>query len=383
MLGITRHSARALIVQHKLAGAQVPAIGAVNAASLYDTACTALAKAVRVDEVKAVHDVTAAIEAYARRAKNHQLIADALALREYAERKLGEKLIEAKQAGQIAEGRPKNCSAAEQFSRVTLDEAGIDRKLSSRAQKKAGIAAAAFDAMVERMRATVVAGKRFDVLAAASTQDKAARRAAREHELAQRIGAGNLELPQARYGVILADPEWRFEVYSRDSGLERCPDQHYPTSTTQDIAARPVGDIAADDCVLFLWATQAMLPDALAVMAAWGFAYKSQFVWRKIYPGNQVGMGHWSRSVHELLLVGTRGKVPAPAPGTQWISVIDAPIGAHSQKPDWQYELIEHYFPNLPKIELNARRARPGWAAWGLDAPVHDPVTGEVLEATE
>ena len=66
--------------------------------------------------------------------------------------------------------------------------------------------------------------------------------------------------------------------------------------------------------MLFLWATQAMMLQAAHVMAAWGFAYKSQFVWRKLYPGNQTGMGHWNRSVHELLLIGTRGRVPAPAP---------------------------------------------------------------------
>ena len=77
-----------------------------------------------------------------------------------------------------------------------------------------------------------------------------------------------------------------------------------------------------------------------------------------------------------LLLIGTRGKIPAPAPGTQWPSVIEAPVEAHSAKPEVFYELIEHYYPNLPKIELNARAVRHGWEAWGLEAP------GEAAEAT-
>jgi N6-adenosine-specific RNA methylase IME4 len=183
------------------------------------------------------------------------------------------------------------------------------------------------------------------------------------------LGAKQLALPNKAYGVILADPEWQYEAYSRVTGLDRAPENYYPTSPTAVIATRPVQNIAAKDCVLFLWATQAMLPDALHVMKAWGFTYKSQFIWRKLYPGKQTGIGHWNRSLHELLLIGTQGDIPAPAPGTQWASVVEAEVRGHSVKPDWQYELIEAYFPNLPKIELNARRARPGWSRWGAEAP--------------
>ncbi|TAK50258.1 MAG: hypothetical protein EPO23_03365 [Xanthobacteraceae bacterium] len=191
---------------------------------------------------------------------------------------------------------------------------------------------------------------------------KKERRDSREKVLA----AVQLAMPDRRYGVILADPEWRFEVYSRDTGMDRAADNHYPTSPTEEIMRRPVGTIAADDCALFLWATAPMIREALAVMAAWGFDYKSMTVWRK----DRLGTGYWFRNMHELLLVGTRGNIPAPAMGAQFSSVFDAPVGRHSEKPDWQYELIESYFPHLPKIELNARRARPGWDAWGLEAPM-------------
>lgn len=185
----------------------------------------------------------------------------------------------------------------------------------------------------------------------------------------ERVLAGmQMALPSKKYGVIFADPEWQFEVYSRETGMDRAADNHYPTSTTDAICARPVQDIAAEDCSLWLCATVPMLPDALRVMAAWGFVYKSHVIWRK----DRIGNGYWFRNQHELLLLGTRGNIPAPAMGTQFSSVIDAPVGKHSEKPDALYELIESYFPNLPKIELNARRARPGWASWGNEAPANN-----------
>jgi N6-adenosine-specific RNA methylase IME4/ParB-like chromosome segregation protein Spo0J len=192
-------------------------------------------------------------------------------------------------------------------------------------------------------------------------QTKADRRAERERELASKQTA----LPSRHYGVIVADPEWRFEPYSRDSGMDRAADNHYPTSVTEVIAERDVASIAADDCVLFLWATVPMLRDALHVMEAWGFEYKSHAVWDKVH----IGTGYWFRNRHELLLVGTKGDIPAPAMGDQFASVMTIARKEHSAKPEQFLELIEQYFPNLPKIELNRRGpARPGWDAWGLEA---------------
>lgn len=187
---------------------------------------------------------------------------------------------------------------------------------------------------------------------------KAERRAQRELDLATKQTA----LPKQRYGVILADPEWRFEPYSRETGMDRAADNHYPTSITEMIAERDVSSIAADDCVLFLWATVPMLRDAWNVMEAWGFEYKSHMVWDKVH----IGTGYWFRNRHELLLVGTKGDIPAPAMGEQFASVMTIARKEHSAKPEQFLELIEQYFPNLPKIELNRRgSARPGWDAWG------------------
>lgn len=107
-------------------------------------------------------------------------------------------------------------------------------------------------------------------------------------------------------------------------------------------------------------------------MGRWGFSYVSSYVWVK----HKAGTGYWSRNKHEYLLIGTRGKIPCPAPGTQRDSVIEADAGAHSAKPEDALEMIESYFPSLPKIELNRRGpARPGWSAWGNELGVFDTQT--------
>lgn len=331
----------------------------------YEAACRALEEAHSVDEVKDIHDRAVAMRAYAIQAKNVDLEVMAAEVRVRAERRLGEMLKAEKEAGRLRRGRRWKSNSAPDAeleageARITLPELGVDEHLSKRSQKLASISEQAFEAMVAGTRQQIK--ERSQRRPKQPVADKKQMRAERERELAAKQQA----LPQQRFGVILADPEWRFEPYSRETGMDRAADNHYPTSATQVICARPVQDIAADDCVLFLWATVPMLPDALAVMAAWGFEYKSHCIWRK----DRVGTGYWFRNQHELLLVGTRGNVPAPAPGTQWPSVIDAPVGAHSAKPERFIELIEAYFPNLPKIELNRRGpARPGWAAWGNEA---------------
>lgn len=207
---------------------------------------------------------------------------------------------------------------------------------------------------------------------------KKARREEREQLLGEKIASGNAAMAAAgaegrRYGVIYADPEWRFEPYSRETGMDRAADNHYPTSSLDVIKSRPVNAIAAHDSVLFLWATRPMLPQALAVIEAWGFAYKSCTVWGKQRAGNARGPGYIFSDESEILLYATRGHVPAPAPGLQWPSLIIAPIGRHSEKPARFHELIEAYFPSLPKIELNARQRRPGWEVWGAEAPDAEP----------
>lgn len=189
---------------------------------------------------------------------------------------------------------------------------------------------------------------------------KKERRAQREVELSGKI----LALPDKRYGVIYADPPWRFETWS-ENGMDRSAENHYPCMSLDAIANMPVPKIMARDCALFMWATVPMLVSALNVMHLWGFTYKSHAIWVK---PNAI-TGYWFRNRHELLLVGTRGQIPAPALGTQFESVFLAPTSVHSAKPEKAAQMIEHYYPNVPKIELFRRGpARPGWSAWGNEA---------------
>ena len=193
--------------------------------------------------------------------------------------------------------------------------------------------------------------------------NKAERREQRERDLSAKI----FSLPERKYGVVLEDYEWDHETWS-ERGKDRHASNHYSTSadahTAQEIVARTKErfDCAADDCVLFMWTTVSHAAIAFDVMRLRGFTYKSQVVWDK----RTDGTGYWFINRHEILLVGTRRKIPAPAPGMQWSSVICERKREHSRKPDQSYQMIEQYFPNIPKLELNCRgKPRPGWDAWG------------------
>jgi N6-adenosine-specific RNA methylase IME4 len=127
------------------------------------------------------------------------------------------------------------------------------------------------------------------------------------------------------------------------------------------ICALPVGDLFTPDAVLFLWTTGPHLADALTALGRWGFTYVTNLVWEK----DSIGLGYWVRNQHEILLVAKRGKMRCPPPDRRPPSVIHAPRREHSEKPDEVYALIENMYPELPRIELFARRRRPGWTAWG------------------
>lgn len=198
------------------------------------------------------------------------------------------------------------------------------------------------------------------------------RRAVKESLMAEKSkrASAQLEGAAARYGVIYADPPWQYETYSA-AGKSRAPENHYPTMSLGQLCA--LTPPAADDAVLFLWATAPLLEHALTLGKAWLFAYSTHFVWAK----DKVGTGYWNRNKHELLLVFTKGQVPAPAQGTQPASVIEAPRGRHSEKPEIFAQMIAEMFPTTPRIELFARTTRPGWASWGDEVESIGRETGE------
>lgn len=191
------------------------------------------------------------------------------------------------------------------------------------------------------------------------------RKLLRREQREQDLGEKQRALPEKKFGVIVADPEWNDEVWGTETGMDRHAANHYPTSTAEIIAGRDVASIAAKDCVLWLWVTNQHLAIGIDVMRAWGFEYKSNYCWGK----DRISLGRWQRGKHELLLIGTRGAPPCPAPGTQWESLVLAPKSIHSAKPECFLEMIDEYFPTLPKIELNRRGpARDGWSAWGNES---------------
>lgn len=184
-------------------------------------------------------------------------------------------------------------------------------------------------------------------------------------------------LPRNHYRAILADPPWSFDTWS-DAGKDRSADQHYSTMSVRHIARLPVEDVAASDCVLFIWATWPRLQDALWLIGAWGFVYKtSGFDWMKADPYRlfaddktpQVGMGYWTRSNTEPCLLATRGK-PKRINADVRQGII-APRREHSRKPDEIHGRIERLVAG-PYLELFARQSRPGWTTWGNEATKFD-----------
>jgi N6-adenosine-specific RNA methylase IME4 len=180
-------------------------------------------------------------------------------------------------------------------------------------------------------------------------------------------------LPRHHFAAIYADPPWSFEVWSRDTGNGRSASAHYETQATKNISDLPVGDLAASDCVLFLWACWPTIKDAFDVIAAWGFEYKTcAFNWTKAdnrqpdffqaeLPA-QVGMGYWTRANSEPCLLAIRGK-PKRLNADVRQGII-APRREHSRKPAGVHEKIERLVAG-PYLELFARQSHPGWMTWG------------------
>ena len=174
-----------------------------------------------------------------------------------------------------------------------------------------------------------------------------------------------------RFGTILADPPWQFANKTGKIAPEHKRLSRYGTMMLAEIAALPVEQLAAPTAHLYLWCPNALLPDGLAVMQAWGFSYKSNIVWHKVRKdggSDGRGVGFYFRNVTELILFGVRGRnARTLAPGRQQVNLLATRKREHSRKPDEQYEIIEACSP-APYLELFARGIRKGWVTWGDQA---------------
>lgn len=174
-----------------------------------------------------------------------------------------------------------------------------------------------------------------------------------------------------RFGTILADPPWQFQNRTGKVAPEHRRLSRYATMNLDEICDLPVAELAADPSHLYLWVPNALLPEGLKVMDAWGFRYVSNIVWHKIRKdggSDGRGVGFYFRNVTELLLFGVRGRAARTlAPGRRQVNMLQTRKREHSRKPDEQYPLIEACSWG-PRLEMFCRGTRPGWTVWGDQA---------------
>lgn len=182
------------------------------------------------------------------------------------------------------------------------------------------------------------------------------------------------------FQTVLADPPWRFSNRTGKVAPEHRRLDRYSTMELQDICDLRVQDVIAKNAHLYLWVPNALLPEGLKVMEAWGFRYVSNIVWakrRKDGGPDGRGVGFYFRNVTELLLFGVRGSMRTLPPARSQVNMIETRKREHSRKPDEQYPLIEACSPG-PYLEMFARYPQPGWAVWGDEAPEEVAPRGQV-----
>jgi N6-adenosine-specific RNA methylase IME4 len=238
-----------------------------------------------------------------------------------------------------------------------LKDLGITKWRSSRAQKLAELPQEAFDGYVSDK---IMLGDQPTIAGALKLQKQtqAAQRAIPSEEMRSGfVTSLQTLLDEGRkFSTIVADPPWRHD----NQASRAAASNHYPTMSLEEICKEPVADLATKNCHLHLWATSPLLPEALAVMEAWGFQYKSSFVWVK----RQIGMGNYWRVSHELLLLGLRGKLGFRDHAQR--SWLEADRTEHSAKPEEVRTLIEKVSPR-PYLELYGRTSPPDseWTVYG------------------
>ena len=174
----------------------------------------------------------------------------------------------------------------------------------------------------------------------------------------------NPTLPEGKFSVVYADPPYRYDFDVESRATEK----HYPTLTLPEIINYRdnqgvlITDKFADNCILFLWATAPKLNEALELIKAWEFTYKTNLIWDKV----KMGLGWHCRNQHELLLIAEKGAMPLPSPASRPKSIINAPRTKHSQKPRKIYRLIERAYPGYQYLELfGLKNNRKHWVTWG------------------
>lgn len=340
-------------VERKQSHALMKHTGGIEWLARLEVATSALAEIRDAATAKNAMDIAHAAEVYARAQKlGDDSEQYARGIRFGAEIKLGEILKEQPKAtGTRTVGGDAKAGGSVEVppdQPPTLAELGISKKLSAEAQRLAELP--------EDKRRALTRGE---------IKPSQALRDQRAATLSTRVA----QLPPDKFRVIYADPPWKYG--DERGGLEKANTAaaaQYPTMKTEKICALDVRKLAARDSVLFMWATFPLLDDGLAVMKAWGFDYKTAFVWDK--ERSNIGNYHDARA--ELLMIGVRGSCPIEI-NSRPKQIISSPRGKHSAKPEAFRELIDKLYPTGPAIEL-FRRGEPiktkvrEWKVWGNEA---------------
>jgi N6-adenosine-specific RNA methylase IME4 len=332
----------------------------------YDAARRALAEAHRIDEVKKVRDVWVAMQAYARQAKDTDLIRQATEIRLRAERRAGELLREMAERGERAASTDTLArgSTVQPRGVPKLADLGITKTQSSRWQKLAAIDPGTFEHNLNR-----AGDEAYGLVTGRFLKQAEIERARQRHRSIIEHGCVVDDL------VALAESGRRFSAFLVDAALPDLPagklkgfNGHYNTSAIEDIKRLPVAPLAADDCALFLWCTwpHIAIGTHVDIARAWGFEpLTAAFVWVKQNAsgeGLHTGRGGWTKANTESCFIATKGSPLRLAADVH--QVVIAPVGEHSEKPEEVRRRIERLVGG-PYLELYARKLVPGWMQWG------------------
>lgn len=323
-----------------------------NGLATLSKATRMLAEATTIQDIMAVENLAQRARDYAKAAgMGREATNNAAIIMLNAQRKAGETLIVMKARGELADGKPQ----PSQPGRVTLGDLEITYNRSSRYQQAASVPEAQY---MEWIEAACESDTKELTSSGLRKLAKQGRRSWAEPQEAVegtcRTLAELIELGK-RFRCIYADPPWGYG----NQATRASTDNHYDTMSVEAIAAEPVGEVSEANCHLHLWTTNAFLFDAKQVMDAWGFEYKSVFVWVK----PQIGIGNYWRVSHEFLLLGVKGKATnfLAKDESSW-AMFDR--GQHSRKPKEVRQKIERVSPG-PYLEMYGREVVPGWTVYG------------------
>lgn len=316
----------------------------------YEQARRALQEARSLEQVKDIGDRAKAMAVYARQAKDPEVERWLSEIRFLAYLRLGELSLEIE--GGSAGRPPKNRISSDPISRRNAwKAAGVARGTGVRAVRLAKHA--------KRARAYLKEKEARKQSASVSEFLRQTRESSFRAEKGPTCTTADLEALIAegfRFGTIYADPPWPYG----NQGTRAATKRHYDSPSLEWIAALPIAELVADAAHLHLWTTNGFLFDARQILEAWGFSYKSCFVWVK----PEMGIGNYWRVSHEFMLLGVRGSCPFLDRAQK--SWLQAGRTEHSAKPEGVRAIIEKVSP-APRLELFARQVSPGWVAWGND----------------